>query len=500
MSMITNAHAIHTAVRLMEHRLIESTYGHTSMTEPTKSGIRREGSIPLLVALIGAVGALLALRFVPPATQDLGPSVISMRGHFGEGTTTLLVPPLGTVSAETHVSPVGFSATVTSVDPNALRKAIENPASRAELEDRVQDSLQSAVSRLALQLALGGLAIGAIVAALLPWRRWSTILAGSMGGGLSVGVLLFVAAATYNIDAFEEPRFTGQLQRAPEVIAAVNQTVGGFGELTSRYQEGAVRLADLLALVAEPSLSPQEGSVAVLHVSDIHSNPIGVDVAARLAREFEVDAVLDTGDVTSFGSPIEARIGDLIGRIGVPYLFVPGNHDAPAIRAALTRVDNLILLDGEVATVEDLRILGWADPTFTARGEVDTEVGNQERLEEASLVADAVEAEQPDVLAVHDERLASESVGEVPLVLAGHTHNRNLNEAEGATVMTVGSTGATGLGSFLVEADIPYEAQVLYFRNGLPVAYDYVSLSALGGEFEVERSLLEVGLEGEENG
>ncbi len=72
-----------------------------------------------------------------------------------------------------------------------------------------------------------------------------------------------------------------------------------------------------------------EDDVSILHVSDIHLNPLGVEIVRQLATQFQVDAVLDTGDLTSFGSPVEARIGDLIAGIPVPYYLAPGNHDSP---------------------------------------------------------------------------------------------------------------------------------------------------------------------------
>ena len=135
--------------------------------------------------------------------------------------------------------------------------------------------------------------------------------------------------------------------------------------------------------------------------------------------------------------------------------------------------------------------MGWGDPTFTASNEVSTEEGNDLRMSTAPLVGAAVVGRRPDVLAVHDARLAEDAIGEVPLVLAGHTHERFLESRDGTLIMTVGSTGATGLGSFIVEAELTYEAQVIYFRDGAPVAYDYISLSGLGGDFEVERSTLD---------
>ena len=89
-----------------------------------------------------------------------------------------------------------------------------------------------------------------------------------------------------------------------------------------------------------------------------------------------------------------------------------------------------------------------------------------------------------------------DSVGKVPLVLTGHTHERAFEERDGTVILTLGSTGATGLGSFIVDSERPYEAEVIYFREGLPVALDYISLSGLGGDFQVERRTIQ--LSGEE--
>lgn len=142
----------------------------------------------------------------------------------------------------------------------------------------------------------------------------------------------------------------------------------------------------------------------------------------------------------------------------------------------------------DIAGVE---VLGWGDPTFTADNETSAEEGNELRLAEAEAVAAAAAASQPDVLAVHDVRLAEESIGHVPLVLSGHEHERAMDQREGTLVLSVGSAGATGLGSFLVETDLAYEAEVVHIRGGLPRAVDYISFFGLGEEFEVDRELID---------
>src|SRR3546814_14606092 len=97
----------------------------------------------------------------------------------------------------------------------------------------------------------------------------------------------------------------------------------------------------------------------------------------------QVDAVLDTGDVTTFGLPLESRFGSLLQASPVPYIVVPGNHDSPANRAQLSQMEGITVLDGDSVTVGGVRILGIADPSFTASNEVSTNEANElKRTEE----------------------------------------------------------------------------------------------------------------------
>src|SRR5206468_7884486 len=258
--------------------------------------------------------------------------------------------------------------------------------------------------------------------------------------------------------AFEEPRFTGTLERAPDLLEAVQKQGRSLAELRSKYEVAAERLAEVVTLASAPNPDPRAGSVTILHVSDIHSNPLGVEFAAQLAGRFHADAVLDTGDLTSFGQPVEARIGQLLSGIGRPWLFVPGNHDSPEVRASMASVPNVVVLDQRVQTVGDVSILGWGDPTFTPGSLMTNELARKLQLAQSPKVAARVEEADPDVLAVHNTDLATASAGHVPLVLAGHNHRRSTRSIRGTLELTVGSTGATGLGSFLVRSDLPYEA------------------------------------------
>ena len=78
--------------------------------------------------------------------------------------------------------------------------------------------------------------------------------------------------------------------------------------------------------------------------------------------------------------------------------------------------------------------------------------------------------------------ISASVTGDAPLVKSG----------DGTLVLTVGSTGATGLEEFTVETSRPYEAQVLRFREGRLIAIDYLTVQGIGGDFTLERRLVDV--------
>ena len=251
------------------------------------------------------------------------------------------------------------------------------------------------------------------------------------------------------------------------------------------------RLARLYAIASEPAVGPADDDVRILHVTDLHSNPLGIEIARDLATRFDVTAVLDTGDMTTFGLPLETRVRSLVGRVPVPYFYVAGNHDSTAARRAIDRIPGVTVLDGDVATIDGVRVLGFGDPTFTASNRIDADEARAEKEAAAPEVANLVRTLRPDVLAVHDTALAGGSLGRVPLVVAGHVHERRVTVVDGTTVITGGSTGATGLGSFTVDTDLPYEASVLHFRDGRLVTVDFLSLEGVSGNFKLEREVFD---------
>jgi hypothetical protein len=179
----------------------------------------------------------------------------------------------------------------------------------------------------------------------------------------------------------------------------------------------------------------------------------------------------------------------LVSKLGVPYNFVPGNHDSFDNRATLARYADVTVLDGRVVDIAGVRVAGFADPNFTVGGHPTYAENIQAREAEAPSVAALVARDRPDMLAVAGLQLAEASAGQVPLVISGDILERSSQERDGTLMLTVGSTGATGLGSFTEDKDRPYEAEVLHLRNGKLVALDYVTMTGFDGDFSLQRTV-----------
>lgn len=450
----------------------------------------RHRSLPyLVVVVVGALAALASMSMTSRVEGKVGPGTVSVGARVtGEGVTGVALPPLGQVSASTHGAPLRLDVRVDAVDVEDIQRALGRPSPQIAIESEVREDLAPLLRDFLVRTLAGAVVVGGVAGIVVTRRHWAYGLAGAGGGVLAVTGLLAATWVSFDVSAFERARFTGALEHAPTIMATVRDHVEGLDVIEDRVRVVSQQVAGLYAATEADADTAQ---TLILHVSDIHSNPLGVELTKRLAESFSVDAVLDTGDLTSFGSPVESRIIDLIGDLGVPYLLVPGNHDSPENRQTFREAPAITVLDEDVVEVDDVRILGVADPTYTAEGAMDTQTANRLKLDEAPEVARQVRAEEPDLLAVHDLRQAAEvEGGEVATVVGGHAHERSEERRDGTLLLTVGSTGATGLGTFTVESDQGYEAQVLRYSGDRLVAVDYVTLGGVSGSFEIDRRVV----------
>src|SRR5437899_8118031 len=182
---------------------------------------------------------------------------------------------------------------------------------------------------------------GAFAAAVVVFRgRWRPILIATLSAFVLVGGSEVTAYATFRPDAFTQPKFSGSLVLAHQLLGPVEQATGrlqDFTEELSRIVAGAARVYGSIGDFPGSS----GGEIRVLHISDIHLSPLGMEFARELVRAFDVSFVVDTGDITSFGTPAENLILSSIPSFGVPYVFVRGNHDSLGLQAAIARLRNV---------------------------------------------------------------------------------------------------------------------------------------------------------------
>jgi hypothetical protein len=162
-----------------------------------------------------------------------------------------------------------------------------------------------------------------------------------------------------------------------------------------------------------------------------------------------------------------------------------------------------VVLDNRVATVAGLTFAGIGDPRFTPDKAVNP-LGTGESNATIDVVQQAGErladtiVNSPgsvDIALVHDPRSAEGLAGVVPLVLAGHTHDRSVKVLGRTTtrLMVQGSTGGAGLRGLEGEEPRPLEMSILYFDPAREfLAYDDITVGGAGlAEVTLKRHLVE---------
>jgi predicted phosphodiesterase len=435
---------------------------------------------------------LLAVSFSFRASAEVGPGTVQARVSPAlEGRTELAVPPLGAVRAATHGAPVQLRFELRELDLLGALGPDGRPGIEG-IEAEVNDDIGGALMRLGMLLALAAAAAGALAAMAFPGHRSPGRLAlGALIGTATAAVLVLPASVGYDPERFErDPELVGPLMSAPELLQRVGSLETRFGSVESRTRVLSERVARLYSAAVTGEIERSEGEVVLLHVSDLHLNAVGLSLAQELARNFDVDAVIDTGDITSFGFQPEAGFVELLEGFEMPYYVVPGNHDSLPVRRLLAESDAVEYLDGDVVEIAGVKVLGIGDPTVTALRQIPPERLDRTYRAQFPLTRRLVRAEQPDLLMVHSPVQARPVIGDVPAVAAGHLHRTRLEILDGSVVAVVGSSGATGLGDLIIDEGAPYRFQLLRFLDGTLVAVDQIELTGADGDFVLNRRVI----------
>jgi predicted MPP superfamily phosphohydrolase len=465
----------------------------------SRQTLRRVGTGAALAA-VAAAGVWLGLLLGARADAEVGPFHSEMKlTPSWVGDTDVQVPPLGSLSVDSHDGPAHLSINLGSLDQRRTQALVNDPNGIVRASDTALTDVESGLTRLVLRAA-GSAVLGALLLSALIFRDVRRV---AWAGGLAlaiVGGTLGTALVTFRPKSIEEPRYDGMLAYAPAVVGDAQRIANRYDEYRAQLQRLVRNVSRLYATFSDlPTLDPNPSTLRLLHVSDLHLNPAAWSVIATVVEQFDIDAVVDTGDITDWGTePEAAYFLSSIASLKVPYVFIRGNHDSSVTAGAVARQPNAVVLEDQVRTVAGLTFAGVGDPRFTPDKQTSpTGSGlSQKTIEEVlgtgGNLAQTIRrsGRAVNVALVHDPASAGGLAGEVPLVLTGHTHHREVREltivganpADPRTLlMTQGSTGGAGLRGLEPNEPLPLALSVLYFDEQRSLlAYDDISVGGTG--------------------
>jgi Icc-related predicted phosphoesterase len=484
-------------------------------------------AMPLFLSLFMA---LLFIQLFSPMSFSMGAIQVEARASAQlQGETVFAVPPFGEVKASTHWTPLRITLSLSGLDLPKLEQAVTTAQDREDFVQNLSAEWPRQVWTFALWLlflaTLGGLfayfltrafshnynhdhahdhegrdIASAHVSRLQTGKlRWRPVISCILAGFLGSAVLIATTAATYNRKAFERPRYVGVLQAAPWIINFIDRGLDHIDEVGRKLEVISRNLTTVFeSMDGVDSVSAGNVDLRVLHVSDLHNNPAGLDFVLEVAENFGADLIIDTGDMTDYGTALEASLSERLAKLEIPYLFVPGNHDSEEVVRYLRRLRPVTVLDGKEVRIKGLSICGVGDP---ASKKEDLVAAQEDYQAQDQLLAGAMRERErpPDILAVHSKQSIVSVEGLVPLILTGHSHRATVRQNGETVIVDAGTTGAAGIRMLQNEEAVPYSVALLHFQYRDPedesagmrlTAVDAIRIHELRGSLMLERHVL----------
>lgn len=267
------------------------------------------------------------------------------------------------------------------------------------------------------------------------------------------------------------------------ILGTVQRNAGLLEGVETRAEQVTPYLKNLLALSAAlqdkyvPQALDRPVAARLLLVSDIHGGN-QYPLMKTIIEQEQIDAVIDSGDLVNFGTATEAdAVGLLqgIASLGVPYLFVKGNHDGRSdvdreLLDRLAAVPNVVLLEPDAQTyaiesIHGVRIAGFNDPRWFG----DDNTNNSAKQKPAAARFNAAMADQPvpDIVVSH-EPAAVKDVARAGIRVNGHMHASQLQDSR----IGVGTFTGGGPFSHFIASDGNGDSADAGELRGQPSAFD----------------------------
>jgi len=444
--------------------------------------------IGLVLALAGAL-LLISLfghmRFNIEALQFRVAVQINEKGY-----TEVEVPPLGTIRAHTHKTPLLISLRLENIDLQLIQRLLAGAPEQKEVISQGKKVLKQVLIVFTIKLLMLALLGGALGVFLSRRGSLKKYVYGSLLGVLLTGMLLAATYYTYDVRAFRNPQYSGVLRVAPWMVSLAQETMGKIETLGEKLELVAANLNRLYERLDElQPLGETTTEFKILHISDLHNNPAGMDFAFRVAELFKVDMIIDTGDISDFGTPLETLLLDQLKQLQVPYLFIAGNHDSPAIIDKMNTIPGVTVVNGLVEK-NGLFFYGVPDPSSAGNSVIPPDLSTIPRIAE-QVKEKLSRLPRVDMLLLHNDKMARALTWRAPVILFGHNHQMKVTKKEGSIMVNAGTSGAAGLRG-LQANKVPYTVVLLHLRPDKEgkqrlTAADLISVSNLEQGFILER-------------
>ncbi len=458
--------------------------------------LQRVREFLIIAAAVGL--ALVAFTLAAHSSFSVGPVTVGAAFHPGVGRTSLALPPFGSVDARTHDAPVRVELRLEDVAISEVQRWVAEGVPNGDTLDTLRSQLMSGIRfTYALGVLAAALTCALVLLAARTKPRRATLIVGTLTAAMVfVGVWGVVA---FDEGAFSQPTYRGALTYAPGLVSTVQQRLVTVGDLQDKVSAVA---GDLASYYGTPQVfasgGAMPGTIRVLHISDTHLDPVGGELAVQLADAFDVAFVLHTGDINIYGTSFEASAAVAALDSSRPLVFVPGNHDSPAIIRALSTLEGVTVLENTSTVVADLRVFGVPDPV-SRDFSVEPDEKQMDLLAEEAAVAlrasIAATGQKPDIIALHNPAMQKPFAGMAPIVLSGHTHTPSIDFQDDTWWLNAGTTGGIAFGG-PEGAQTAYSAAILYFSESLPhalVAIDRIEVNGATRETSLKRTTIDDG-------
>jgi Icc-related predicted phosphoesterase len=421
----------------------------------------------LQIYLIVGLVTLLFIQLLARTTLKYDSFTFDLHTVMGKpGGTIIAVPPVGRLFLKTHLTPWQLIITLDEIDFKKLEKQLDSLPSKQLWLQTIEREFSKTFYTFFALVAICGLFGGIIT--MFAFRikpRSHHFWYGILVSLAVILILLGSTIATYDEHAINHPQYQGVLASAPWVMNLISMGLDNIEAIGNNLKRVSQELPMLYKQAGTiKNLSELQTDLAVLHVSDIHNNPAAFDFIQELVVNFKINFIIDTGDLTDYGTPLEAKITKQFNRIKVPYVYVPGNHDSPFLLRQLKHLPHIRLITKGFLKIDGLLICGIADPaSFHDSAEVASPlVLNQFKTDLDEIVFKLKKS--PDIVAIHNSRLVSDLIGKVPLILYGHDHQYHISVKQKTVIDDAGTTGSAGLRG-LTETSLPYSASIIYWKK-----------------------------------